>query len=81
LGERTFPEGKAGAELSGKWVAEELASDGWPKVERLERPWHKSPWFWGILVSLGLAAVLVAGGGGGGGGSGGASGGTVAVNF
>jgi hypothetical protein len=81
LGERTFPEGKAGAELSGKWVAEELASDGWPKVERLERPWHKSPWFWGILVSLGLAAGLVAGGGGGGGGSGGASGGTVAVNF
>lgn len=81
LGERTIPEGKAGAEISGKWVAEALASDGWPKVERRERPWHKSPWFWGILVSLGLAAAVLGAGGGGGGGSGAASGGTIAVNF
>jgi len=48
-------------------------------VERPERPWYGSPWVWGILLTLGVAAALGAGGGGGG--SGGSSGGTVAVNF
>jgi hypothetical protein len=79
LGETSFPEGKRGAEISGKWVADTLAADGWPRAERPERPWYNSPWFWGILLSLGVAAALGASGGGGG--SGGSSGGTVAVNF
>lgn len=79
LGEKSFPEGKIGAELSGKWTAETLAADGWPRAERPERPWYNSPWFWGILLSVGVAAVL--GSGGGGGGTGGSSAGTVAVNF
>ena len=79
LGETSFPEGKRGAEISGKWVADTLAADGWPRVERPDRSWYNSPWFWGILLSLGVAAVLGAGGGGGG--SGGSSGGAVAVNF
>ena len=79
LGETSFPEGKRGAEISGKWVADTLAADGWPRAERPERPWYYSPWFWGILLSVGVAAALGAGGGGGG--SGGSSGGTVAVNF
>ncbi|MGB7630462.1 MAG: PEGA domain-containing protein [Candidatus Deferrimicrobium sp.] len=84
LGEKSFPEGKKGAELSGRWIAETLAGDGWPRAERPERPWYKSPWFWGILLSVGVAAVLGSGGGGGGGAggvSGGSSSGTVAVNF
>ena len=79
LGETSIPEGKRGAELSGKWVADTLAADGWPRAERTERPWYKSPWVWGILVCVGVAAAL--GTGGGGGGSGGSSGGTVGVNF
>jgi len=79
LGERSFPEGPTGAEISGKWVADTLAADGWPRAERPERPWYRSPWFWGIALALGVAAALGAGGGGGG--SGGSSGGTVAVNF
>ena len=79
LGETSFPEGKRGAEISGKWVADTLAADGWPRAERPERPWYYSPWFWGILLSVGVAAALGAGGGGSG--SGGSSGGTVAVNF
>ena len=79
LGETSFPEGKRGAEIFGKWVAEALAADGWPREEPQERPWYKSAWFWGILLGVGVAAALGAGGGGGG--SGGSSGGTVAVNF
>jgi len=79
LGETSFPEGKRSAEISGKWVADTLAADGWPRAERPERPWYNSPWFWGIFLSLGVAAALGAGGGGGG--SGGSSGGTVAVDF
>lgn len=80
LGETSFPEGRRGAKISGKWVAETLAADGWPRAERLERPWYKSPWFWGALLTVGgVAAALGAGGGGGS--SGGSSGGTVAVNF
>ncbi len=71
--------GRRGAEISGKWVAETLAADGWPREERPERPWYKSPWFWGILLAVGVVAALGAGGGGGG--RGGSSGGTVAVNF
>jgi hypothetical protein len=78
LGETAFPEGKRGAEISGKWVADTLAADGWPRAERMERPWYKSPWIWGVLLSVGVAAALVAGGGGG---SGGSSGGAVAVIF
>jgi hypothetical protein len=82
LGETSFPEGKRGAEIFGKWVADNLAADGWPRAERPERPWYNSPWFWGILLCVGVAVALGAGGGGGGGGgSGGSSGGTVAVNF
>jgi hypothetical protein len=80
LGETSFPEGKEGAEISGKWVADTLAADGWPRAERPERPWYHSPWFWGIFLAVVVAAVVGAGGGGGGG-SGGSSGGTVAVNF
>ena len=79
LGETSFPEGKRGAEIFGKWVADTLAADGWPREEPQERPWYKSAWFWGILLGVGVAAALGAGGGGGG--SGGSSGGTVAVNF
>jgi hypothetical protein len=79
LGETTFPEGKGGAEIFGKWVADTLASDGWPREVPPERPWFKSPWLWGILLGVGVAAALGAGGGSGG--SGGSSGGTVAVNF
>jgi hypothetical protein len=79
LGEKSFPEGKRGAELSGKWTAETLAADGWPKSEPPERPWYTSGWFWGIALTAAIVAVL--GVGGGGGGSGGASGGAVAVNF
>ena len=79
LGETSFPEGKGGAEISGKWVADALAADGWPRAERPERPWYYSPWFWGIFLAVGAAVAFGAGGGGGG--SGGSSGGTVAVNF
>jgi hypothetical protein len=79
LGEKSFPEGKEGAELSGKWTAETLAADGWPRAERPERPWYNSLWFWGIVLTAAFTAVLGSGGGGGGGG--GSSGGTVAVNF
>ncbi len=82
LGETSFPEGKRGAEIFGKWVADSLASDGWPREEPPERPWYKSPWLWGLLLGVGAAVALGAGGGGGGaGGSSGSSGGTVAVNF
>jgi hypothetical protein len=79
LGEKSFPGGKKGAELSGKWIAETLAADGWPREASPERLWYKSPWLWGILLGVGVAAALGAGGGSGG--SGGSSGGTVAVNF
>jgi hypothetical protein len=79
LGEKSFPEGKRGAELSGKWTAETLAADGWPKAETPERPWYTSPWFWGIALTVAIAGVLGAGGGGGG--SGGVSGGAVSVSF
>jgi len=79
LGETSFPGGKSGAEIFGKWVADTLAADGWPREEPQERPWYKSAWFWGILLGVGAAAALGAGGGGGG--SGGSSGGTVAVIF
>jgi len=78
LGETSFPGGAKGAGISGKWVADTLAADGWPRAERPERPWYKSLWFWGVLLTAGVAAAI---GGGGGGGSGGSSGGTVAVNF
>ncbi|HAM33744.1 MAG TPA: hypothetical protein DDX05_03080 [Deltaproteobacteria bacterium] len=78
LGEKTFPGGKKSAEMTGKWAADALATDGWPKAERLERPWYHSAWFWAVVLSAGVAAALGAGGGGG---SDGASGGTVAVNF
>jgi hypothetical protein len=78
LGETSFPGGTKGAGISGKWVADTLAADGWPRAERPERPWYKSLWFWGVLLTAGVAAAI---GGGGGGGSGGSSGGTVAVNF
>jgi len=79
LGETSFPEGKEGAEISGKWVADTLAANGWPRAGRPERRWYKSPWFWGVFLVVGAAAAFGAGGGGGG--SGGSSGGTVAVNF
>ncbi len=79
LGEKSFPGGKRGAELSGKWTAETLAADGWPKAETPERPWYTSAWFWGIVLTAAIAGVL--GSGGGGGGSGGASGSAVSVNF
>ncbi|MBP2686965.1 MAG: hypothetical protein H6Q81_1870, partial [Deltaproteobacteria bacterium] len=79
LGEISFPEGKEGAEISGKWVAETLAANGWPRAERPERPWYKSPWFWGVFLVVGVAAAIGAGGGDAG--SGGSPGGTVAVNF
>ncbi|MDD5761830.1 MAG: PEGA domain-containing protein [bacterium] len=79
LGEKSFPAGKRGAELSGKWVAEILAADGWPKPDSRERRWYNSGWFWGLALTAAIVAVMGAGGGGGGGG--GSSGGTVAVNF
>ncbi|HEY5460883.1 MAG TPA: hypothetical protein VIJ89_03950, partial [Deferrimonas sp.] len=79
LGETSFPGGKEGAEISGKWVAGTLAADGWPKAERPEKPWYYSPWLWGIFLTVVVAAAFGASGGGGG--SGGSSGGTVAVNF
>jgi len=79
LGETSFPEGKGDAEICGKWVADTLAANGWPRAERPERSWYKSPWFLGISLVVGIAAAFVAGGGGGGGG--GSSGGAVAVNF
>ena len=79
LAETSFPDGKRGAEVFGKWVADTLAADGWPREETPERAWYKTPWFWGILLAVGVAAALGAGGGGGG--SGGSSGGTVAVDF
>ena len=78
LGEKTFPGGRRGAEMTGNWAADALATDGWPKAERLERPWYNSAWFWAVVLSAGVAAALGVGGGGG---AGGASGGTVAVNF
>jgi hypothetical protein len=78
LGETSFPGGAKGGGIPGKWVADTLAADGWPRAERPERPWYKSLWFWGVLLTAGVAAAI---GGGGGGGSGGSSGGTVAVNF
>ena len=79
LGETSIPEGKGGAEISGKWVADTLAANGWPRAETPVRPWYKSPWFWGVSLVLGVAVAFMAGGGGSGGG--GSSGGTVAVNF
>jgi len=76
------PRGKERSESSGKWVADALAADGWPRADRPESSWYGSPWFWGILLSVGVAVVVGAGGGGGGGGSaGGSSGGSVGVNF
>lgn len=84
LGETSFPAGEEGAEISGKWIADTLAADGWPRASLPERPWYKSPWFWGgILLIVGVGAAVGAGGGGGGGGagSGASTGGTVAVNF
>ena len=79
LAETSFPDGKRGAEVFGKWVADTLAADGWPREETPERAWYKTPWFWGILLAVGVAAALGAGGGGGG--TEGSSGGTVAVDF
>jgi hypothetical protein len=79
LGETSFPAGKGGAKISGRWVADALAADGWPRSEPPERPWYRSPWFWGVFLAVGAAVAFGAGGGGGG--SGGSSGGTVAVNF
>ncbi len=79
LGETTFPGGTGGAEISGKWVADTLAADGWPRTERQARAWYESPWFWGACLAVGVTAAFVAGGGGGG--SGGSPGGTVAVTF
>ena len=79
LGGTSFPQGEGGAEIFGKWVADALAADGWPREEPQERAWYKSPWVWGILLGVGVASALGAGGGGGG--SGGSSGGTVAVDF
>jgi len=82
LGETSLPVGKEGAEISGKWVADTLAANGWPRAEPPERPWYKNPWFWGVALVVGVAAAFGAGGGGGSGsGSGSSSGGTVAVNF
>ncbi|MGZ8432582.1 MAG: PEGA domain-containing protein [Candidatus Deferrimicrobiaceae bacterium] len=82
LGETSFPDGEGGAEIFGKWVADTLAADGWPRADRPERPWYNSLWFWGIVVCVGVSAALAAGAGSGGsGGPGGSSGGTVAVNF
>ena len=81
LAARSFPEGDTGGKQAGKWVAEHLAGDGWPKAEPPERPWYGNPWLWGILLSLGVAAALGGGGGGGSGGSSGSSGGSIAVNF
>lgn len=78
LGEKTFSGGRSGVEMSGKWAAGALASDGWPRSERQARPWYTSVWFWVVVLSAGVAAALGASGGGG---SGGAPGGTVAVNF
>jgi len=78
LGEKTLPAGTEDAGIAGGWTADVLAADGWPKAERLERPWYNSAWFWAVVLSAGVAAALGAGGGGG---SGGASGGTVAVDF
>jgi hypothetical protein len=79
LGEKSIPEGKRGAEISGKWIADSLAAAGWPKAEPIGRPWYNSAWFWGIVLTAAIAGVLASGGGGGG--SSGSSGGTVAVNF
>lgn len=79
LGETTFPAGTGAAEISGKWVADALAADGWPRTERQERAWYQSPWFWGACLAVAVTAAFVAGGGGGG--TGGSPGGTVAVNF
>jgi len=79
LGETSFPEEGGGAEFTGKWVADALAANGWPRAERAERPWYKSPWVLGAFLVVGVAAAFAAGGGGGGGDS--SSGGTVAVNF
>jgi len=81
LGETSFPGGAKGVGISGKWVADTLALDGWPRGEQPGRPWYHSPWFWGVLLTVGVGAVLGAGGGGGSGGDGGSSGGTVAVKF
>ena len=78
LGEKTIPGGKRGAEAAGKWAADALAADGWPKEDRPDRPWYNSAWFWAVVLSAGVAAALGAGGGGG---SGGSSGGTIAVDF
>jgi hypothetical protein len=83
LGETPFPEEKGGAEISGKWVADTLAANGWPRAEKPESPWYKNPWILGVILVVGAAVAFAAGGGGGGsgGGSSGSSGGTVAVNF
>ncbi len=79
LGEKSIPEGKEGPEVHGKWIADALAADGWPKTERPARPWYNSPWFWGGVLAATIVGVLGASGGGGG--SGGAAGGAVSVNF
>ncbi|MFA6146613.1 MAG: PEGA domain-containing protein [bacterium] len=79
LGEISIPDGQRGADLSGKWTAETLAADGWPKAELPERSWYTSGWFWGIVLTVAIVGVM--GSGGGGGGSGGSSGGTISVNF
>lgn len=79
LGEKSFPDGAGGVEQPGRWAAEALAADGWPKAESPDRPWYSSGWFWGIVLTAAIAGVFGAGGGGGG--SGGASGGAVSVEF
>jgi hypothetical protein len=81
LGETELQGGKPGAEMYGKWAAGKLLQSGWPpeRKDRDSKPWYKTWWIWGILITgAGIAAAL----GGGGGSSGGTGGsGSVAVNF
>jgi hypothetical protein len=80
LGEKDFPAGDRASETAGKWVAAKLLENGWPPETKdpETKPWYKSWWVWGILVSGAVIAAALAGGGGGSGGSGGSS---IAVDF
>jgi hypothetical protein len=79
LGETEVSGGTSGAEMYGKWAAGKLLEAGWPPEpgDREEKPWYKSWWIWGIVITGAVLAAAL----GGGGGSGGGTGGSVAVNF
>jgi PEGA domain len=79
LGQTEVSGGASGAHAYGEWAAKRLLAGGWPPETKDPegKPWYKSWWVWGIVISGAVIAAAALGGGG----SGGTSGGSVAVNF